>query len=56
VSGNDRYPGTGHCAVVQKDGRDVMLFHAYDRDFGYESRLLVRPLDWTEEGWPKIQL
>ncbi len=56
VGGNDRYPGAGHCAVVQKDGVDIMLFHAYDRDFGYDSRLLVKPIDWSEAGWPSVAL
>jgi arabinan endo-1,5-alpha-L-arabinosidase len=55
VGGNDRYPGAGHCAVVQKDGRDVMLFHAYDRDNGYDSRLLVRDVVW-KDGWPLVKL
>ena len=56
VGGNDRYPGAGHCAVVQKDGVDIMLFHAYDRDFGYDSRLLVKPIDWSEAGWTSVAL
>ena len=56
VGGNDRYPGAGHCAIVQKDGGDIMLFHAYDRDSGYDSRLLVRPVSWTEAGWPAVTL
>ena len=56
VTGNDRYPGAGHCAVVQNDGNDVMLFHAYDRDFGYSSKLLVRPVIWSSEGWPEVML
>ena len=56
LTGNDRYPGAGHCAVVQKDGGDVMLFHAYDRDYGYGSKLLVRPVIWSSEGWPEVIL
>ena len=56
VGGNDRYPGAGHCAIVQKDGSDIMLFHAYDRDVNYNSRLLVRPIIWTSEGWPEVML
>lgn len=56
LAGNERYPGVGHCAVVRKDGGEVMLCHAYDRDFGYGSRLLVRPVNWTPEGWPEIIL
>ena len=56
LAGNERYPGVGHCAVVRKDGGEMMLCHAYDRDFGYGSRLLVRPVNWTPEGWPEIIL
>lgn len=56
LAGNERYPGAGHCAVLQKEDGDMMLFHAYDRDYGYAPRLLSRPVEWTPDGWPKIIL
>ena len=56
VSGNDRYPGLGHCAVVSSGEGEKMLLHAYDRETGYNAVLLTRTLDWGGDGWPSIQL
>ena len=56
VSGNNRYPGVGHCAVVSTKEGEKMLFHAYDRETGYNAGLLVRPVDWDRNGWPSIRL
>ena len=56
VSGNERYPGAGHCAVVNFDGKDYMFLHGYDRDYDYRSKLLIREIFWTEEGWPEVTL
>ena len=54
VSGNDRYPGVGHCAVVNSGTE--MFFHAYDKKQKYNSVLLVRPVEWDAELWPTVKL
>ena len=51
VKGDDRYPGVGHCAVVD----DKLFFHGYDRDMNYNAHLLIRPVSW-KEGWPQVKL
>ena len=56
VSGDDRFPGVGHCAVVRRDGDDYLVFHAYDREYDYTSVLLTRRIEWDSEGWPKVIL
>ena len=56
VSGNDRYPGVGHCAVVSTKEGEKLLFHAYDRETGYNAGLLVRSVDWNRDGWPSVRL
>ena len=56
VSGNERYPGVGHCAVVTVGGADKIVMHGYDRNHHYHSSLLVRDLEWSEEGWPTANL
>ena len=57
VSGNDRYPGVGHCAVLTlPDGSQELFFHAYDRALDYHSVLLTRPLEWDSSGWPSVTL
>lgn len=55
VSGNSRYPGVGHCAVVASGDRDLLFFHGYDKESNYDSRLLVRTITW-EQGWPVVRL
>lgn len=55
VSGNERYPGVGHCAVVPTGEGDKLFFHAYDKEIGYNAHLLVRPIGW-ESGWPAVKL
>lgn len=56
VKGNGQYAGAGHCAVVTFDGKDYMFMHGYDKDYDYDSRLLVREISWTEDGWPVVNL
>lgn len=56
VSGNGRYPGVGHCAVVRHDGADHLIFHAYDKKNDYASVLLTRKIVWDRDGWPKVHL
>ena len=56
VSGNDQYPGVGHCAVISTPEGDKMLMHAYNRDKNYNANLLVRTIKWDSEGWPEVKL
>ena len=56
VKGDDRYAGAGHCAVVNFDGRDYMFLHGYDGQADYRSKLLVREIEWSADGWPTIKL
>lgn len=56
VSGNDRYPGAGHCAVVNDGKKDWLFFHGYDRDANFNSHLLIREIKWDKDGWPVVKL
>ena len=53
--GNGRYSGVGHCAVVNFDGKDYMFMHGYDKEYDYRSKLLIREISWTPDGWPEIK-
>ncbi len=55
VSGNKRYPGVGHCAVVPTPEGDKLYFHAYDKEYKYNAHLMIRPLHW-DNGWPHVRL
>lgn len=30
--------------------------HRYDKDYDYDSRLLIREISWTEDCWPEVKL
>ena len=51
-----RYSGVGHCAVVNFGGKDYMFMHGYDGEHDYRSKLLIREIRWTPDGWPVIEL
>lgn len=54
VSPDAHYAGVGHCAVYQWDGKWYFIAHAYDRSLKGASKLFIRPLSWTADGWPEI--
>lgn len=51
-----KYSGVGHCAIITADGSDYIYCHAYNKDYGYTSKLIVRKLEWSEDGWPEASL
>ncbi|MCQ2166206.1 MAG: family 43 glycosylhydrolase [Bacteroidales bacterium] len=53
---NRQYAGVGHCAVISTDDGDYIYCHAYDKDFDFASKLLVRKVEWSEDGWPVVNL
>ena len=56
VQGDGRYSGVGHCAVVNFGGKDYMFMHGYDGEYDYRSKLLIREIVWTPDGWPRVEL
>ena len=56
VQGNERFPGVGHCAVVNFGGQDYMFMHGYDKQHDYRSKLLIREVNWSTDGWPEVAL
>ncbi|MBP5484084.1 MAG: family 43 glycosylhydrolase [Bacteroidales bacterium] len=56
LGGTERYPGVGHCAVVESPKGDMLFFHAYDKKTAYNAHLMIRPINWTEQGWPIVKL
>ncbi len=56
VKGNGQYAGIGHCAVANFNGKDYIFMHGYDKDENYASKLVIRELDWTADGWPVVIL
>lgn len=56
VKGNEQYAGAGHCAVVTFDGKDYIFMHGYDKDYDYDSKLIIREMTWSADGWPIVNL
>ncbi len=50
----DRWKGPGHCAVLEDEGRHLIVYHAYDTDNGGKPALRIQVLQWTHDGWPVI--
>ena len=51
----EKWAGVGHCAAYTIDGNDIFVSHAYDKKTG-RSQLLVRPITWSDDGWPQVKL
>ena len=47
-----RWKGPGHVAIVRDDGKDFIIYHAYDAEHNGRPTLRVAPLGWTDDNWP----
>jgi arabinan endo-1,5-alpha-L-arabinosidase len=47
-----RWRGPGHNAILQEDGIDYIVYHAYDAESMGVPTLRIDILDWDAEGWP----
>ena len=52
LAGHHNVRGPGHNAVLSEAGRDLLVHHFYDADKRGRSALQIRPLLWSEDGWP----
>lgn len=52
LEGHDNIRGPGHCAVLTARGRDWLVHHFYDAAERGVAKLQIRPIVWTEDGWP----
>ena len=51
VSGDARWRGPGHAAVLERDGEYLHVYHSYDALAGGIPTLRISELVW-QEGWP----
>jgi arabinan endo-1,5-alpha-L-arabinosidase len=56
LKGNENYPGLGHNSVYTFDGKDYIVFHAYDAKDGGKPKLIIKEFSWDKNGWPSVQL
>lgn len=54
IQGNELYAGAGHNSTYTFDGRDYLVFHAYDVHDDGRSKLKIAEISWDAEGWPVV--
>jgi arabinan endo-1,5-alpha-L-arabinosidase len=51
----ERWRGPGHNAILQEDGVEKIVYHAYDADNQGVPTLRIDTLIWDDDGWPRIE-
>ena len=54
LKGDDKWHGVGHNAVINIDGVDYLIFHAYDAEDRGISKLQIKKIIWDKNNWPTI--
>lgn len=53
---SERWAAGGHNSVYTWDGKDYLVFHAYEATGRGASRLVIKEIDWDAQGWPTATL
>lgn len=53
---HSRWAALGHNAVCTFDGSDYLICHAYDKTDNGRPKLLVKPIEWDQHGWPSVSV
>lgn len=55
IESSERWRGPGHNGILTTEDGQWMVLHTYDNENLQAQRILqVRPLTWTDGGWPKV--
>jgi arabinan endo-1,5-alpha-L-arabinosidase len=54
LAGNPAWPGVGHNSAYTFDGKDYLVFHAYDAADHGIPKLKIGEINWDAEGWPVV--
>lgn len=55
IQGNKDWAGVGHNSAYRFDGKDYYISHAYSISEDGAPKLIIRPMNWTEDGWPTVE-
>lgn len=54
LEGDERWRGPGHCAILQSEKGEMLVYHAYDANNRGIPTLRIRPLFWDAQAWPTL--
>jgi arabinan endo-1,5-alpha-L-arabinosidase len=54
LAGNTRWPGLGHNGTYTFDGKDYIVFHAYETADNGLQKLKIAEIKWDEKLWPVV--
>lgn len=54
LQGNEKWHGVGHNSVCTFDGTDYIVYHGYDAADEGKSKLIIKKLNWDNDGWPVV--
>lgn len=53
IEGNKNWAGVGHNSAYTFDGKDYLIFHAYDSNDKGAPKLKIKEMSW-KDGWPSV--
>ncbi len=54
LQGNPAWPGVGHNSTYTFDGKDYLVFHAYETADRGRAKLKIGEITWDSDGWPTV--
>jgi arabinan endo-1,5-alpha-L-arabinosidase len=54
LGGNSAWPGLGHNSTYTFDGKDYLVFHAYEAADNGLQKLKIAELTWDADQWPVV--
>ncbi|MFV8342504.1 arabinan endo-1,5-alpha-L-arabinosidase [Flavobacterium sp. XS2P39] len=55
IQGNENWYGAGHNSAYTFDGKDYMVYHAYDAKQSGRPVLKIKQLQWDADLWPVVE-